>query len=68
MKLYEIAGAKNLIPIVSRPYPEKKWIKERKHQIEQPELNRLKEKSVPAWNTIERRLDIPRSGRKDNAA
>jgi hypothetical protein len=41
---YEIAAAKTkLKPTMSRVYPERKWIKEKRHETEKGNLNRVKQ-------------------------
>jgi hypothetical protein len=64
----EIAGFHDLTEMMSRSYPEKKWIKERNQQRKKIELNRAKEISILAWNTTERTPNIPRSGWEEKIA
>jgi hypothetical protein len=52
---------------MSRVYPERKWIKERRHDPEKRKINRLKQISILALCITERKPDIRGSGEKENA-
>jgi hypothetical protein len=58
----EIAGKD--VAAISR----EKWLKESKRDTEKPELNRVTQISVPAWNTTERTPDIADQAEEENAA
>jgi hypothetical protein len=52
---------------MSLVYPERKRIKERKHDAEKPKLNRTKQISILSRSITKRKPDTPRSGEKENA-
>jgi hypothetical protein len=63
---YEIAApTTNLTQIISRVYPERKWIKERMHHTEKPKLNRVKQIRMLARSITKRKPDIRGSGEKE---
>jgi hypothetical protein len=49
---------RNLTLVMSRAYPEGKGIKERRHYIKKPKLNRVKQISILTWSITERKPDI----------
>jgi hypothetical protein len=53
---------------MSRVYPERKWRKEKRHDIEKRNLNRLKQISILARGITRRKPDIGRSVEQENAA
>jgi hypothetical protein len=57
----------NLTPIVSLVYPERRWIKERIHHTQRPNLNRVTEISMLAQSVTKRKPDIRQSNEKENA-
>jgi hypothetical protein len=52
---------------MSRVYPERKGMKEKGHRKKKRNLNRLKQISILARSIAKRKLDIRRSGEKENA-
>jgi hypothetical protein len=52
---------------MSRGYPEGKWIKERMHYTEKPNLNQVKQTSILARSITKRKPAIHGSGEKENA-
>jgi hypothetical protein len=54
--------------MISRPYAEKKRIKETKHRTGKSELDGIKQISMPAWNATERTPDMPHQATGGNAA
>jgi hypothetical protein len=63
----KLRAKKELTPTMSRVYPERKWAKERRHQIEKRNLNRVKQISILALSITKRKPDIRGSGGKENA-
>jgi hypothetical protein len=67
--MYEMAGPiRNLTQIMSRVYPERKWIKERSHDTEKPKLNGVTEIAILTRSITERKPDIRGLGDKENDA
>jgi hypothetical protein len=58
---------KNLTPIMSLVYPERKCIKERKHDAGKPKLNRIKQMAILARSITNRKPNTRRSGQEENA-
>jgi hypothetical protein len=52
---------------MSRVYPERKWIKERKHHTEKRNITRVKQISILALSITKRKPDIRGSGENENA-
>jgi hypothetical protein len=52
---------------MSLVYPERKWIKERRHDAEKPKLNRTKQISILSQSITKGKRDTRRSGEKENA-
>jgi hypothetical protein len=64
---YEIAAQKNVTPIMSRVYPERKWTKERKDDRARQRINGLKQISILARSMTKRKSDIRGSVEKENS-
>jgi hypothetical protein len=65
--MYEIAGPNKVKPTMSRVYPERKWIKEKRYQAWKRNINRLKQRSILSRSIAKRKLDIRGSGEQENA-
>jgi hypothetical protein len=52
---------------MSRVYPERKWIKEKMHHTEKPNINRVKQIPTLTRRITKRKPDIRGSGEKENA-
>jgi hypothetical protein len=57
----------NARSIMSLVYPERKWIKDRKHDGEKPKLNRTKQISILSRSITMRKPDTRRSGEKEKS-
>jgi hypothetical protein len=63
----KLRAPKKLKPTMSRVYPERKWIKERRHHREKRNINRLKQISILVRSLTKRKPDIRESGEKEKA-